>query len=305
ANRRHMTRRALLGRTATGVGAAALAYLFGVDGVVRAASSTQPIPITGGLAGFPNFAPKAKRVVYMFQNGAPSHVDLFDYKPKLKEWHGREIPPEVQMGARLSTMTSGQKAKPVLAEITKFAQHGESRAWVSDFLPRTAEIADDLCFIKSMRTGAVNHAPAITFFLTGAEQPGRPSMGSWLTYGLGSTSENLPAFVVMTSRDKEASCGQIFYDFYWGSGFLPSKYQGVKFRGSGDPVLYLSNPDGMSRDIRRGMLDDIGKLNEMKLNDFGDPEIATRISQYEMAYKMQSSVPELTDFSSEPASVLE
>jgi len=241
----------------------------------------------------------------MFQNGAPSHVDLFDYKPKLKQWHGKEIPAEIQGGKRLSTMTDNQKAKPVLSEITKFAQHGQSRAWVSDFLPRTAEIADDLCFVKSMHTAAVNHAPAITFFLTGAEQPGRPSMGSWLTYGLGTTSENLPAFVVMTSRDKEASCGQIFYDFYWGSGFLPSKYQGVKFRGSGDPVLYLSNPDGMSKEIRRGMLDDVAKLNELKLKEFGDPEIATRLSQYEMAYKMQSSVPELTDFSNEPKSVLD
>src|SRR5439155_264717 len=185
------------------------------------------------------------------------------------------------------------------------AQHGDSGAWVSDFLPRTATIADDLCFIKSMHTGAVNHAPAITFFLTGAELPGRPSMGSWLTYGLGTMNENLPAFVVMTSRDKEASCGQIFYDFYWSSGFLPSKYQGVKFRGSGDPVLYLSNPDGMSRAIRRGMLDDVAKLNEMRLNEFGDPEIATRISQYEMAYKMQASVPELTDLSKEPQSILD
>jgi hypothetical protein len=241
----------------------------------------------------------------MFQNGAPSHVDLFDYKPKLREWHGKEIPPEIQGGRRLSTMTSGQKAKPVLGEITNFAQHGTSGAWVSDFLPRIAEISDELCFIKSMRTSAVNHAPAITYFLTGAEQPGRPSMGAWLTYGLGSTSENLPAFVVMTSRDKESSCGQLFYDFYWGSGFLPGRFQGVKFNGSGDPVHYLSNPDGMSRTVRRGMLDDIAKLNEMKLADFGDPEIATRISQYEMAYKMQTSVPELADISNEPQSVLD
>jgi hypothetical protein len=304
-NRRHITRRALLGRTATGVGLAALTQLLGKD-LLAAATSTAPStrPI-GGLAGLPHLAPKAKRVIYLFQNGAPSHVDLFDYKPKLKEWHGKEIPPEILNGARLSTMTSGQKAKPVLSELTKFAHHGKSGATVSDFLPHTAAIADDLCFIKSMHTGAINHAPAITFFLTGAEQPGRPSMGSWLTYGLGSTSENLPAFVVMTSRDKEASCGQIFYDFYWGSGFLPSKFQGVKFRGSGDPVLYLSNPDGMSREIRRGMLDDIAKINELKLQELGDPEIATRISQYEMAYKMQSSVPELTDFSNEPQSVLD
>ncbi|MEA2709752.1 MAG: hypothetical protein QOF78_2353 [Phycisphaerales bacterium] len=309
-NRRHITRRALLGRTATGVGTAALAYLFRSEFASAAAgasgaASAGDAQINNILAGLPHFAPKAKRVIYMFQNGAPSHVDLFDYKPKLKEWHGKEIPEAIQGGKRLSTMTSGQKAKPVLSEISKFAQHGQSRAWVSDFLPETAKIADELCFIKSMHTAAVNHAPAITFFLTGAEQPGRPSMGSWLTYGLGSTSENLPAFVVMTSRDKEASCGQIFYDFYWGSGFLPSKFQGVKFRGSGDPVLYLSDPDGISREIKRGLLDDVAALNELKLKEFGDPEIATRISQYEMAYKMQASVPELTDFSSEPQSVLD
>jgi hypothetical protein len=303
-NRRHITRRALLGRTATGIGTAALAYLFNGESFA-ATASTAPTGVIGGLAGLPHFAPKAKRVIYMFQNGAPSHVDLFDYKPKLKEWHGKEIPPEVQGGKRLSTMTGKQKAKPVLSEISKFAQHGKSGAWVSDFLPQIASIADDLCFVKSMHTGAVNHAPAITFFLTGGELPGRPSMGSWLTYGLGSTSENLPAFVVMTSRDKEASCGQIFYDFYWGSGFLPSKFQGVKFRGSGDPVLYLSNPDGMSAEVKRGILDDVAKLNEMKLEDFGDPEIATRIAQYEMAYKMQTSVPELTDLSKEPQSVLD
>jgi hypothetical protein len=301
-NRRHITRRALFGRAATGIGTAALAHLLGKDLFAAAPSASAS---ANGLPGLPHFPPKAKRVIYLLQNGAPSHVDLFDYKPKLKEWHGREIPPEIRAGKRLSTMTSGQKTKPVLSEITKFARHGQSGAWVCDFLPQTASIADDLCFVKSMYTGAVNHAPAITFFLTGGELPGRPSMGAWLTYGLGSMTQELPAFVVMTSRDKEASCGQIFYDFYWGSGFLPSKYQGVKFRGSGDPVLYLSNPDGMSREIRRGILDDVAKLNELKLQDFGDPEIATRISQYEMAYRMQASVPELTDLSREPQSVLD
>ncbi len=303
-NRRHITRRAMLGKMGTGVGAAALAYLFNGEGWANVAT-TGPTPAFGGLSGLPHFAPKAKRVIYLFQNGAPSHVDLFDYKPKLKEWHGKQIPDEVVAGKRFSTMTGSQKARPVLSEITKFSRHGQSGAWVCDFMPKTGEMADELCFVKSMFTGAVNHAPAITFFLTGSEQVGRPSMGSWLTYGLGSTSENLPAFVVMTSRDKEASCGQIFYDFYWGSGFLPSKYQGVQFRGSGDPILYLSNPDGISREISRGILDDVAKINEMKLKELGDPEIGTRISQYEMAYKMQASVPELTDLSNEPASVLE
>ncbi len=256
---------------------------------------------TGGLPGVPHFAPKAKRVIYLFQNGAPSHVDLFDYKPKLKEWHGRQIPDEVVGGRRFSTMTGGQTARPVLSEISRFKQHGDSGAWVSSFLPHTAAISDKLCFVKSMYTESVNHAPAITFLLSGGEMPGRPSMGAWLGYGLGSDTQDLPAFVVMTSRDKENSCGQIFYDFYWGSGFLPSKYQGVKFRGSGDPVLYLSNPSGVSPVVRRGILDDLAKMNEIKLRDFGDPEIATRIAQYEMAYKMQTSVPELVDLPRSPS----
>jgi hypothetical protein len=279
-----------------GLGGAALASLLQEDGLALPADPAAP--------RLPHFAPKAKRVIYLLQNGAPSHVDLFDYKPKLKEWHGKQIPDEVVGGKRFSTMTGGQTARPVLSEITHFAQHGQSGAWVSDFLPRIASISDDVCFIKSLHTEAVNHAPAITFFMTGSEMAGRPSMGAWLSYGLGSESNELPSFVVMTSRDKEASCGQIFYDFYWGSGFLPSKYQGVKFRGSGDPVLYLSNPEGMSRQVRRGLLDDLAKLNEMTLREFGDPEISTRIAQYEMAYKMQASVPELTDLSSEPEHVL-
>jgi hypothetical protein len=292
-----LTRRALFAKSAMGLGGAALGSLLGNDGLALPADTAAP--------KLPHYKPKAKRVIYLLQNGAPSHVDLFDYKPKLKEWHGRQIPDEVAGGKRFSTMTGNQTARPVLGEITKFAQHGQSGAWVSDFLPQIASVSDDVCFIKSLHTEAVNHAPAITFFMTGAEQAGRPSMGSWLSYGLGSESNDLPSFVVMTSRDKEASCGQIFYDFYWGSGFLPSKYQGVKFRGSGDPVLYLSNPEGMSREVRRGLLDDLAKLNDMTLREFGDPEIATRIAQYEMAYRMQSSVPELTDFSKEPKSVLE
>ena len=292
-----LTRRALFGKSAMGLGSVALGSLFEKEAFALTPDRLAPV--------LPHFAPKAKRVIYMLQNGAPSHVDLFDYKPKLREWHGRQIPDEVAGGKRFSTMTGGQTDRPVLGEISKFAQHGQSGAWVSDFLPHTAGIADDLCFIKSMHTEPVNHAPAITFFLTGGEQAGRPSMGAWLSYGLGSDSNDLPSFVVMTSRDKEASCGQIFYDFYWGSGFLPSKYQGVKFRGSGDPVLYLSNPDGMSRDIRRGVLDDLARLNELKLKEYGDPETATRIAQYEMAYRMQMSVPELTDLSNEPQHILD
>lgn len=296
-----ITRRQLFGKTSLGLGTAALSCVLQRDGL----SDDDTRGSYRGLAGLPHWKPKAKRVIYLFQNGAPSHVDLYDYKPQLKEWHGTQIPDEIVGGKRFSTMTGGQTARPVLSEITKFAQHGQSGAWVSDFLPHIAAITDDLCFVKSMYTESVNHAPGITFFLTGSEMAGRPSMGSWLTYGLGVDTDELPSFVVMTSRDKEASCGQIFYDFYWGSGFLPSKFQGVKFRGNGDPVLYLSNPDGVSREVRRGLLDDLAKLNEIKLTEFGDPEIATRIAQYEMAYRMQASVPELTDFSDEPQRVLD
>jgi hypothetical protein len=301
-NRMHLTRREFFGRSACGLGTAALAMLLGKDGF--AAGTAPAAKRFGGLPGLPHFAPKAKRVIYLFMNGAPTHVELFDYKPKLKEMHGKPMPEAYFAGKRFSTMTGNPKGKVVLGSIEPFEQRGKSGAWVSNLLPHIAGIADDLCFVKSMHTEAVNHAPAISFFLSGAELPGRPTMGAWLTYGLGSDTENLPAFVVMTSVSKGTSCGQIFYDFYWGSGFLPSRFQGVKFRGSGDPVLYLSNPNGMSRQMRRGVLDDIEKLNELKLQEFGDPEIATRIAQYEMAYRMQSSVPELTDFSKESPEVL-
>jgi hypothetical protein len=297
-----LTRRQLFARAATGIGGAALASLLYRTGFTAPLSDRDTPSDSPDLT---HFAPRAKRVIYLFQNGAPSHVDLFDYKPKLREWQGRQIPDEVVGGKRFSTMTSNQTDRPCLAEVSSFAQHGDSEAWVSDLLPHTARIADDLCFIKSMYTEAINHAPAITFFLTGSEMPGRPSMGAWLSYGLGSESEDLPAFVVMTSRDKEASCGQLFYDYYWGSGFLPSRLQGVKFRGIGDPVLYLSNPDGLSQEVRRGILDDLARLNELNMQEYGDPEIATRIAQYEMAYRMQTSVPDLTDFSDEPQHTLD
>jgi hypothetical protein len=301
ANRLHVTRREFFGRSAAGFGTAALAWLLGRDGL--AAVERQP---TGrGLPSLPHFAPKAKRAIYLFQNGAPTHVELFDYKPALKAMHGKPVPESSFAGKRFSTMTGDPTGKLMLAPVEPFRQHGHSGAWVSNFLPYTATVADDLCFIKSMYTDAVNHAPAISFLLSGAQLPGRPTAGAWLAYGLGSETDDLPAFVVLTSVSKGTTCGQIFYDFYWGSGFLPSRFQGVKFRGGGDPVLYLSNPDGMSRPMRRGLLDDIAHLNEMKLRDFGDPEIATRIAQYEMAFKMQASVPELTDLSKESPAVLE
>lgn len=299
-----LTRRDLFGRSATGLGTAALASLLGRDGFAEPKNGAGNQRV-GGLPGVPHFAPKAKRVIYLFQNGAPTHVELFDWKPTLKEMHGKPVPNEYIQGRRFSTMTGNPAGKVMLAPVEPFSQRGESGAWVSEFLPHTAKIADNLCFIKSMHTDAVNHAPAISFLLSGAQIPGRPTLGAWMQYGLGSVTDQLPAFVVMTSVSKGTSCGQIFYDFYWGSGFLSSKFQGVKFRGTGDPVLYLSNPSGMSREMRRQWLDDVSQVNELSLKQYGDPEIATRIAQYEMAFKMQSSVPELTDFSQETQATLD
>lgn len=291
-NRRHF-----FGRSATGIGTAALASLLGNDASIAAEA---------GLATLAqHVAPKAKRVIYLFQNGGPTHCDLFDYKPRLHALHGTPVPEEYIGGKRFSTMTGEANGKLMLEPVEPFQQHGQSGAWVSAFMPHTARIADELCFIKSMHTDAVNHAPAISFLLSGAQIPGRPTMGAWLNYGLGSPSEELPGFVAVTSVSKGTSCGQIFYDFYWGSGFLPSRFQGVKFRGSKDPVLYLKDPAGMSRTLRRGLLDDLAALNARKFAQMGDPEIETRIAQYEMAYRMQTSVPELTDFSDEPDHVLD
>ncbi|MCI0464868.1 MAG: DUF1501 domain-containing protein [Gemmataceae bacterium] len=295
----NITRRHFFGGTATGLGVAALATLLG-----EAARAGNP-QSEGGLQGLPHFAPKARRVIYLLQGGAPSHVDLFDYKAGLAARRGQELPDSVRRGQRLTTMTATQQRLPVLPGIAPFRRHGKCGAWLCDFLPHTASIADDICIIRSMYTEAINHAPAVTLFLTGAEQPGRPSMGAWLSYGLGSLSRDLPTFVVMTSRDREASCGQLFFDYYWGSGFLPSRFQGVRLRPSGDPVLYLSNPDGMSAAVRRGQLDDLGALNRLRQQEVGDPEIQTRIAQYEMAYRMQTSVPELTDLTREPRHVLQ
>ena len=292
-NRRHF-----FGRAATGIGGAALAGLLKQDQLLAA-------PASETAAGAPHFAPRAKRVIYLFQNGAPTHVDLFDYKPELANVHATPIPDSYLKGKRFSTMTGNASGKLMLKPVEPFRQHGKSGAWVSDLMPHTAGIADDLCFIKSMHTDSVNHAPAITFLLSGAQLPGRPTMGAWLNYGLGSPVKDLPGFVVMTSISKGTSCGQIFYDFYWGSGFLPTRFQGAKFRASRDPVLYLKNPKGMSAELRRTLLDDLAELNELKFQQSGDPEIQTRIAQYEMAYRMQTSVPELTDFSDEPKHILD
>lgn len=298
-----MTRRTLFSKSSMGIGTAALATLLGNE-QSKANDQSKTSATLLGLSDLPHHPPKARNVIYLLMNGGPPHIDMFDYKPELEKYRGKEIPESVHRNQRVSTMTQGA-AKLALPAFTGFKQHGESGAWVCDFLPHTAGIVDDLCFVKSMHTTSVNHAPAITFFLTGSEMPGRPSMGAWATYGLGSESQDLPGFVVMTSRDKEATCGQIFYDFYWGSGFLPSKYQGVKFRGGGDPVLYLSNPNGLTREVRRELLDDLAILNQRHFEEMQDPEIATRIAQYEMAYRMQASVPQITDLTREPENVLE
>ena len=258
----------------------------------------------GGLSGLPHFAPKAKRVIYLFQSGAPSQIELFDYKPKLQQLRGTDLPDSVRQGQRLTAMTASQASFPIVPSMFSFRQRGHSGAWVSELLPHTAEIADKLCFVKSMHTEAINHDPAVTFFQTGAQLAGRPSIGAWISYGLGSENRDLPAFVVMVSSGSGRS-GQPLYDRLWGSGFLPTRYQGVKFRSVGDPVLFLTDPDGIDRNARRRYLDDLGKLNAIKYEDFGDPEILTRVAQYEMAFRMQASVPELTDLSSEPDSTFE
>lgn len=295
-----LSRRQLFKAGAQGIGLAALTALLAQEGY-GAALQKKPM----GLPGVPHFKPRAKRVVVLWQGGAPSHVDLFDYKPQLDKHRLEELPASLREGKRLSTMTATQAKYPVLPPIKPFRQYGKSGMWLSEMLPHTGGIADDICLVKSMHTDAVNHAPGVTFFMTGSQIPGRPSMGAWVAYGLGSMTEDLPAFVVMTSSDEKKTCGQLFYDYYWGSGFIPSKYQGVRFRSEGDPVLYLSNPPGMSPELRRALLDDIVKLDAQRHDDFGDPEIETRIAQYEMAFKMQTSVPELTDISKEPRSILD
>jgi Protein of unknown function (DUF1501) len=287
-----MTRRHFLLNTSSGIGTAALASLLAKD--------AQASP---GLPGLPHFTPKAKRVIYLFQHGAPSQLDLFDYKPKLHEVRGEELPDSVRKGQRLTGMTAYQAKFPTAPSIFKFSQYGKSGSWLSELLPYTSKAADDICIIRSMQTEAINHDPAVTFFQTGFQIAGRPSIGSWISYGLGSESENLPAFVVMVSQG--GGNAQALADRQWGSGFIPTKYQGVKFRSGADPVLYLSNPAGYSGVARRRFLDDLAKLNEVEMKEYQDPEIATRIAQYELAYKMQSSVPELADLSKEPDSIFE
>ena len=290
------TRRAFLGRGTLGLGGIALGSLLNA----QAAKSNA----IGGQAGLPHFAPKAKRVIYLFQSGGPSQMDLFDYKPHLAKRFGEEVPESIYPAERKTTMTSGQASFPCAPSTLKFTRHGQAGTWLSEPLHHLAQVIDDVCVIKSMHTDAINHDPAATLFQTGSVLPGRPSMGAWVSYGLGSGNANLPAFVALTSNGR-AKAGQPLYDRLWGSGFLPGRFQGVKFRGQGDPILDLYNPAGVTRAQRRRMLDALGKLNRDQAGRFNDPAIATRIAQYELAFRMQMSVPELIDVQREPQHILD
>jgi hypothetical protein len=290
------TRRQLFGRTTTGIGTAALASLLNGPG---ATAGDQ------GLLGAPHRPGRAKRVVYLFMNEGPSQIDLFDHKPKLDALFDTDLPESIRGGQRLTTMTSGQKRFPIAPSKFRFAQHGRSGAWVSELLPHTAKVVDELCFIKSAHTEAINHDPAVTYILSGSQIPGRPSLGAWLSYGLGSLNRNLPSFVVLHSSWSSKRPAQALYERLWGTGFLPTQHAGVALRSQGEPVLFLSDPPGVAREARREMLDVLGELNQRQFAALGDPEINTRIQQYEMAYRMQSSIPELTDFSDESPATLE
>lgn len=297
-----LNRRAFLSKSSVGIGAAALSSLLGLSFLNKSENGILDLVNNsgGGLPGLPHFAPKAKRVIYLFQSGGPSQLELFDYKPKLNEMQGEDLPESIRKGQRLTTMTSMQNSFPLVGSQFEFQQYGQSGAWMSELLPYTSKIADELCIIKSMHTEAINHDPAITFFQTGSQQPGRPSFGAWMSYGLGSTNDNLPTFCVMLSRGTGRPESQPLYSRLWGNGFLHSLHQGVQFRSGKDPVLYLQNPDGIDAISRRNMLDKVAQLNQMQLEAFGDPEISSRIAQYEMAYRMQTSVPDVMDIKDEP-----
>ncbi len=299
----HLNRRAFLSKTSLGLGAAALASILPGCGS-KAISSLESLSGERAL-NVTHFAPKAKRVIYLFQSGGPSQIELFDPKPVLTNMFGEELPDSVRMGQRLTGMTSGQASFPLAGSYFKFKQKGKSGTWISEALPHIGEIVDELCIIKSMHTEAINHGPATAFFQTGHQQPGRPSIGSWLSYGLGSLNDNLPTFSVLLSRGSGRPNAQPLYSRLWGNGFLPSLHQGVQFRSGADPVLYLNDLPGIDKQTRRRMLDDIAALNHIKHTENEDPEILTRIAQYEMAYRMQTSVPETMDFSDEPEKIFD
>lgn len=292
-NRRHF-----FSKSAAGIGVAALGSML-QPGLFSAKGAED----AGIILGEPHFKPRAKRVIYLFMAGGPSQIDLLDYKPTLEKLHNQELPASVRMGQRITGMTSGQSAFPVVKSMFKFNQHGKSGAWVSELLPHIGSIADDIAIVKTVNTEAINHDPAITFIQTGFQQPGRPCMGSWFSYGLGAANRNLPSFIVMISSGKESD--QPLYARLWGSGFLPSEHQGVQFRGGDDPVLFLSNPPGIDPATRRRMLDGMAKLNARQHEEYQDPEISARIQQYEMAYRMQTSVPDLVDMSKETEATLD
>ncbi len=289
------TRRDFLTRTSMGMGALSLGGLLGPSPVLGQDMISQMINTSG--AALPHFVPKAKRVIYLFQSGAPSQLDLFDHKPLLNKMNGKELPDSIMGTQRLTGMTAGQTSFPMAGSVFDFKQHGQSGAWVSELMPYTSKIVDELCFIKSMYTEAINHDPAVTFLQTGSQLPGRPSIGAWLSYGLGTDNKNLPEFVVLLTKDKY---GQPLYSRLWGNGFLPSQHQGVQFRSGKDPVLYLDNPPGVTQENRKIQLQHLGELNKIQHQDIGDPEILSRMKQYEMAFRMQTSVPEVMDVSEEP-----
>ena len=304
------TRRQFFGRAAKGIGAVALAKLLGETAGPRPTyagtvgrQNLIGAPV-GGLPGLPHFAPRAKRAIYLHMVGAPPQMDLFDYKPGMREWFDKDLPDSIRQGQRLTTMTSGQSRFPVAPSAFNFRQHGQCGTWVSDALPFTSRMADDLCVVKTMHTEAINHEPAITFIQTGNQVPGRPCLGAWVAYGLGSMNGNLPTFVVLNaSHSNPAANVQAISNRLWSSGFLSAEYAGVALRAAGDPVLYINNPEGVDTAVRRRMLDGLGALNRVQYEKLGDPETQARISQFEMAFRMQASVPELTDIKSEPESV--
>lgn len=292
----NMNRRRFLSKLSLGIGSVALGSLLVPDlfsGKVQEEALLQHLP---------HFAPKAKRIIYLFQNGAPSQLELFDYKPMLREKFGEDLPASIRMGQRLTGMTADQKKFPMAGSYFNFSQYGQSRAWISEILPHTASVVDDLCIIKSIYTEAINHDPALTFFQTGAQVGNRPSMGAWLSYGLGSENQNLPAYCVLLSKGK--GNGQGVYSKLWTNGFLDSIHQGVQFSSGENPVLYLNNPEAVDKADRRKMLDQLEGLNAENYKTFGDPEISTKVQQYEMAYRMQTAVPEVTDTSKEPESIV-
>jgi hypothetical protein len=297
-----LTRRQLFGLASKGIGLGALASLLNST---LWASPQAARDHAMGLPGLPHFPPKAKRVIFLHQSGGPSQIDLFDYKPALLRFQGSELPASVRMGQRITGMTSGQGKLPVASSIFKFSRHGQSGGWISELLPHTAKIVDDLAIVKTVNTDAINHDPAITFIQTGSQQPGRPSMGSWVTYGLGAENQNLPAFIVLISQAEAINADQPLFSRLWSSGFLPSSYQGIRFRAGSDPVLYLADPPGINKTTRRELLDAVCKLDRIASESYLDPEIATRVAQYEMTYRMQTAVPELMDLSKEPDSTFE